>query len=139
MHLPTTFKTATLPPVGDKPPVEYTTAEPADVPRFGTLTALDLQHAGRILWQAKTPQPLVGGVVATAGGLVFTGEGNGEFDAYEAAAGKLIWHFNCGAGVNAPPITYAIDGKQYVAVAAGGSSIWGYPQGDALVVFGLAD
>ncbi len=137
MHLPTTFKTATLPAAGGKPPVDYTTAEPADVPRFGTLTALDLDHAGKILWQAKTPQPLVGGVVATAGGLVFAGEGDGDFDAFEAKSGKLLWHFNCGAGVNAPPITYAIDGKQYVAVAAGGSLIWGYPVGDALMVFAL--
>ena len=137
MHLPTTFKTATLPATGGKPPVDYTTAEPADVPRFGTLTALDLAHEGKILWQAKTPQPLVGGVVATAGGLVFTGEGSGDFDAFEAKSGKLLWHFNCGAGVNAPPITYAIDGKQYVAVAAGGSLIWGYPVGDALMVFAL--
>ncbi len=139
MHLPTTFKTATLPAKGGEAPVEYTTAEPADVPRFGTLTALDLAHEGRILWQAKTPQPLIGGVVATAGGLVFTGEGNGAFDAYEAKSGKLLWHFNCGAGVNAPPITYALDGRQYVAVAAGGSTIWGYPVGDALMVFGLPD
>ena len=139
MHLPTTFKTAKLPGKDGQPPIDYTTAEPADVPRFGTLTALDLQHDGKIIWQAKTPQPLIGGVVATAGGLVFTGEGSGAFDAYDAASGKLLWQFNCGAGVNAPPMTYAIDGKQYVAVAAGGSSIWGYPQGDALVVFGLAD
>ncbi len=137
MHLPTTFKTATLPAADGKPPVDYTTAEPADVPRFGTLTAIDLQHEGKMLWQAKTPQPLVGGVVATAGGLVFTGEGGGDFDAYEAATGKKLWRFACGAGVNAPPITYAIDGRQYVAVAAGGSAIWGYPQGDALMVFAL--
>ncbi len=137
MHLPTTFKTATLPAAESKPPVDYTTAEPADVPRFGTLTALDLKHDGKILWQAKTPQPLVGGVVATAGGLVFTGEGGGDFDAYEAATGRKLWRFACGAGVNAPPITYAVDGRQYVAVAAGGSAIWGYPQGDALMVFAL--
>ncbi len=139
MHLPTTFKTATLPAVGGKPPVDYTTAEPADVPRFGTLTALDLRHEGKILWQVKTPQPLVGGVVATAGGLVFTGEGGGDFDAYEAATGRKLWRFACGAGVNAPPITYAVDGRQYVAVAAGGSAIWGYPQGDALMVFALPE
>ena len=139
MHLPTTFKTATLPAADGKPPVDYTTAEPADVPRFGTLTALDLQHGGKILWQAKTPQPLVGGVVATAGGLVFTGEGGGDFDAWDAATGKKLWRFACGAGVNAPPITYAVDGRQYVAVAAGGSAIWGYPQGDALMVFALPE
>ena len=137
LHLPTTFKTATLPAADGKPPVDYTTAEPADVPRFGTLTALDLQHQGKVLWQVKTPQPLVGGVVATAGGLVFTGEGGGDFDAYDAATGRKLWRFACGAGVNAPPITYAIDGRQYVAVAAGGSAIWGYPQGDALMVFAL--
>ena len=107
------------------------------MPRFGTLTALDLKHEGKVIWQAKTPQPLVGGVVATKGGLVFTGEGNGAFDAYDARSGTLLWHFNCGAGVNAPPITYAIAGRQYVAVAAGGSAIWGYPQGDALMVCAL--
>ena len=137
MHLPAFFKTATLPAVDGKPPVDYTTADPADVPRFGTLSALDLAHDGKILWQVKTPQPLVGGVVATKGGLVFTGEGDGDFDAYDAASGKRLWHFACGAGVNAPPVTYEVGGKQYVAVAAGGSAIWGYPQGDALLVFAL--
>jgi glucose dehydrogenase len=139
MHLPALFKTAVLPAVGDKPAVAYTMADPAKVPNFGTLTALDLAHGGKILWQNKTPQPLIGGVVATAGGLVFTGEGNGAFDGFDARTGKLLWQFNCGAGVNAPPITYSVDDKQYVAVAAGGSSIWGYPQGDALIVFGLPD
>jgi glucose dehydrogenase len=139
MHLPTTFKTATLPAVDGKAPVEYTTADTADGPTWGTLTALDLKHEGKILWQHKTPQPLVGGVVATAGGLVFTGEGNGQFDAFDTASGAKLWSFNCGAGVNAPPVTYAIDGKQYVVVAAGGSAIWGYPQGDAVIAFGLPD
>lgn len=137
MHLPTTFKTGILRAQEGAKPIEYTTSEAADVPNWGTLTALDLNRSGRIIWQAKTPQPLVGGVLATAGGLVFTGEGNGEFDAYDAKTGRLLWQFNCGAGVNAPPITYSVGGKQYIAVAAGGSAIWGYPQGDALMVFGL--
>ncbi len=139
MHLPARFKTAELPAVDGKPPVKYTTADPADVPRFGDLTALDLAHEGKILWQDKTPQPLVGGVLATAGGLVFTGEGDGDFDAFDAKTGKKLWHFVCGAGVNAPPITYSVAGKQYVAVAAGGSAIWGYPQGDALITFALPE
>ncbi len=137
MHLPTTFTTGSLPAAGDKPAVEYTISKAANVPTWGTLTALDLHHRGRILWQARTPQPLVGGVVATAGGLVFTGEGDGDLDAFDAASGRRLWHFNCGAGVNAPPITYEVDGRQYVAVAAGGSAIWGYPQGDAVIVFAL--
>lgn len=63
----------------------------------------------------------------------------GEFSSFDAATGTKVWHFNCGAGVNAPPISYEIDGKQYVAVAARGSQIWGFRQGGALVVFGLAD
>ena len=80
---------------------------------------------------------MVGGVLATAGGLVFTGEGNGYFDAIDAESGELLWRFQCGAGVNAPPITYEVDGIQYVAVAAGGNAIFGFKQGDALVVFAL--
>ncbi len=51
----------------------------------------------------------------------------------------FLYSFNCGAGVNAPPVSYAVDGKQYVAVAAGGNSLWGFRQGGAVVVFGLAD
>ncbi|PNG26413.1 pyrroloquinoline quinone-dependent dehydrogenase [Methylocella silvestris] len=137
MHLPTTFKTAILPAHDGKPPVAYTTADPANVPNWGVLAALDLKQNGKILWSHQTPQPLVGGALATAGGLVFTGEGNGFFDAFDAASGALLWRFNCGAGVNAPPISYAIGGRQYIAVAAGGSAIWGYPQGDALLVFAL--
>jgi alcohol dehydrogenase (cytochrome c) len=53
--------------------------------------------------------------------------------------GKRLWQFNCGAGVNAPPISYEIAGRQYVAVAAGGSQIWGFRQGGAVVVFALPD
>jgi glucose dehydrogenase len=79
---------------------------------FGTLTALDLRNRGKIAWQVKTPQPLVGGTVATAGGLVFTGESNGRFAAYDAANGARLWSFQTGANVGAPPITYAVNGRQ---------------------------
>jgi alcohol dehydrogenase (cytochrome c) len=78
-------------------------------------------------------------VLATAGGLVFSGEGNGMFAAFDARSGKRLWEFNCGAGVNAPPITYAAAGKQFVTVAAGGSQIWGFRQGGAVITFGLMD
>jgi glucose dehydrogenase len=82
---------------------------------------------------------MVGGTLATAGGLVFTGEGNGMFDAFDAATGKLLWQYRCAAGVNAPPITYSVRGRQYVAVAAGGNSLFGYRTGDELLVFALPD
>jgi len=79
----------------------------------------------------------VGGVLATAGGLVFTGEGNGFLSAFDAETGDPLWQFQCGAGVNAPPISYEVDGTQYVAVAAGGNAVFGFKQGGALIVFAL--
>ncbi|MGQ0672045.1 MAG: pyrroloquinoline quinone-dependent dehydrogenase [Hyphomicrobium sp.] len=139
MHLPTRYRTEELPADGDKPAVTYYTFEPAKGPSWGTLTAIDLAAGGKLKWQQKTKEPLVGGVLATAGGLVFTGEGNGDFAAFDAATGERLWQFNCGAGVNAPPITYSVAGKQYVAVAAGGSQIWGFRQGGAVIAFGLSD
>lgn len=137
MHIPMIYRTDELPPDGAKPAVPYFIIEPSHEPNWGTLTALDLTSKGRVVWQTKTDKPLVGGVLATAGGLVFTGQGDGNFSAFDAKTGTNLWSFNCGAGVNAPPISYEIDGEQYVAVAAGGSQIWGFRQGGAVVVFGL--
>ena len=139
MHMPTTYRTAELPAAEGKPAVRYIVMDTATTERWGTLTAIDLTSNGKLLWQNKTNDPLVGGVLATAGGIVFNGEGSGDFAAFDARSGAKLWRFNCGAGVNAPPISYAIDGKQYVAVAAGGSQIWGFRQGGAVIVFGLAD
>ena len=139
MHMPTTYRTAELPAAEGKPAVRYIVMDTATTEKWGTLTAIDLTTNGKLLWQNKTKDPLVGGVLATAGGIVFNGEGNGDIAAYDEKSGEKLWRFNCGAGVNAPPISYAIDGKQYVAVAAGGSQIWGFRQGGAVIVFGLAD
>lgn len=117
--------------------IRYTSSEPTDDRRWGLLSAIDLSN-GKISWQQKTEQPLVGGVLATAGGLLFTGEGNGNFNAYEAASGKLLWQARADAGVNAPPISYEIDNVQYIAVAAGGNSLFGYKQGDNVLVYRLS-
>ncbi len=139
MHMPTRYHSAELPAVDGKPAVTYYTFEPAkNVPTWGTLSAIDLK-SGALRWQQKTDQPLIGGTLATAGGLVFNGEGNGDFSAFDAKTGARLWTFHCGAGVNAPPISYEIAGKQYIAVAAGGSQIWGFRQGGAVVVFALPD
>ncbi|MBI1731370.1 MAG: PQQ-binding-like beta-propeller repeat protein [Gammaproteobacteria bacterium] len=99
----------------------------------------DSTRTGKITWQHRVDDPMVGGALVTAGGLVFTGEGNGSFDAFDAASGRLLWQYRAGTGVNAPPITYAVGGKQYVAVAAGGNSIFGYKTGDELLVFAIPD
>ena len=102
----------------------------------GNVTAVDY-NTGKIRWQAQTPQPMIGGILATAGGLVFAGEGNGRFRAYDAKDGKVLWTFNAGAGVNAPPSSYMVGGKQYVVVAAGGNVQLDYKRGNAIIAFTL--
>jgi glucose dehydrogenase len=103
----------------------------------GPFVALNVD-TGKIAWQYTAPQPLIGGALATAGNLVFMGEGNGWFEAFNATTGQQLWRFNLGAGVNAPPITYEVGGVQYVAVAAGGNFQLGFPYGDTLAIFKLA-
>jgi len=107
-------------------------------PQSGNVTAVDV-NTGKIAWQAKTDQPMIGGISATAGDLVFAGEGNGLFKAYDAKTGKVLWSFQCGAGANAPPVTYMVDGKQYVAVAAGGNTQIDFKRGNSVFVFTLAE
>jgi alcohol dehydrogenase (cytochrome c) len=104
--------------------------------QYGTFTAINL-NTGKRAWQVETEQPMIGGALATAGNLVFTGEGNGHFNAYDARTGKVLWTFQAGAGCNAPPVTYTLDGKQYIAVACGGNFQLGYPLGAAVLVFAL--
>jgi len=69
---------------------------------------------------------------------VFMGEGNGMFAAFDSKTGQRLWEFNCGAGVNAPPMSYQIGEQQFIAVAAGGHGYLKYPGGDALIGFGLS-
>ncbi len=110
----------------------------ADEQQWGNVTAVDYD-TGNIVWQAKTQQPMIGGALATAGGLVFAGEGNGWFKAYNAANGQVLWQYQAGAGVNAPPVSYTVNGTQYVAVAAGGNTQLNYKRGNSVVVFSLAN
>ena len=102
----------------------------------GNVTAVDY-NTGKIRWQVKTPQPMIGGILATAGGLVFAGEANGRFRAYDANNGKVLWAFQAGAGVNAPPSSYAVGGQQYVVVGAGGNVQIDAKRGNAIIAFRL--
>jgi alcohol dehydrogenase (cytochrome c) len=106
--------------------------------QWGNVTAVDY-NTGKIRWQVKTQQPMIGGVLATAGGLVFTGEGNGLFTAYDAETGALLWKFQAGAGVNAPPASYSVDGKQFIVVGAGGNVQLDYKRGNSIIAFTVAD
>ena len=108
-------------------------------PSWGTLSAVDTRDGGRLRWKVKTPQPLIGGVLASAGGLVFAGEGNGTFAAFDAATGARLWGHKVGAGVNAPPVSYQVGDTQFVAVAAGGSRFFGFPPGDFLTAYALPE
>jgi len=136
IHAPVKYTLHESPAKDGKVGIHYASSEPTNDPSWGLLSAIDL-GTGKIVWQNKTEQPLVGGVLATAGGLLFMGEGNGHFNAYSSQTGELLWQAKSEFGVNAPPITYAIDGVQYIAVASGGNSIFGYKQGDALLVYTL--
>jgi glucose dehydrogenase len=136
IHWPSSYVMSEIPATADKPAIHYTSLKPGTGEKWGLVSAIDLV-TGKLNWQYKTSEPLVGGVLATEGGLLFTGEGNGNFNALDASNGKLLWQYHAAAGVNAPPITYEIDGVQYVAVAAGGNQIFGFAQGDALMVFAL--
>jgi alcohol dehydrogenase (cytochrome c) len=72
-------------------------------------------------WEFRHPSPSWSGVLSTAGGLVFTGDAEGNFIALDATSGKPVWHFQTGAAVYASPMAFAVEGKQYVAIAAGSS------------------
>lgn len=137
LHLPMIYKIQEIPATDDKPAQPYYSLQPADEAQWGVLAALDLKRQGKVAWSHRTRRPLVGGVLGLASGVVFTGEGDGYLSAFDSTHGKALWRFQCGAGVNAPPIAFELDGKPYVAVAAGGSQIWGFRQGGAVIVFGL--
>ena len=86
------------------------------------LRALDID-TGKIAWEIAQPGPLVlktwSGVVGTASGLIFYADPNGAFVAVDNKTGEILWHYDTNVGMKGPPMTYAVDGKQYVAVTAG--------------------
>jgi alcohol dehydrogenase (cytochrome c) len=104
--------------------------------QWGRLAAVNID-TGKMEWKFDTEQPLIGGVLATDGNLVFNGEGNGLFRAFDAKNGKMLWEYQCGAGVNAPAVSYMVGGKQYVAVAAGGNTQLDFKRGNSVIVFAL--
>jgi alcohol dehydrogenase (cytochrome c) len=104
--------------------------------QWGRLAAVDVD-TGKMAWKFDTEQPLIGGALATAGDLVFYGEGNGLFRALHAKTGKLLWEYNCGAGANAMPVSYSVKGRQYIAMGCGGNTQIDFKRGNSMVVFAL--
>nr|WP_114649499.1 methanol/ethanol family PQQ-dependent dehydrogenase [Pseudothauera hydrothermalis] len=87
---------------------------------IGALRAVDPVN-GKIVWEVKNSAPLWGGVLATAGDLVFYGTPEGYLKAVDAQSGEELWKFQTGSGVIAPPITWEDNGEQFIAVVSG----WG--------------
>ncbi|WP_188062795.1 methanol/ethanol family PQQ-dependent dehydrogenase [Sphingobium sp. KCTC 72723] len=96
------------------------TIKPIAEDHIGALRAMD-PKTGKIVWEYKNKAPLWGGVLTTAGNLVFTGTPEGYLKAFDAKTGKELWKFQTGSGVVGSPITWEQDGEQFVAVMSG----WG--------------
>jgi len=119
----------------------------------GFIRALD-PNTGKRVWEYPNRSPYVlGGTLTTAGGLVFFSNMEGEITALDAKTGQKLWGFNAGTQGSAAPVTYTVDGKQYLAIVMSGKTrtqAWfaaepkmqylkDYPFGGVLIVFGLAD
>jgi quinohemoprotein ethanol dehydrogenase len=111
---------------------------PTGVPRAGTLTAMD-PTTNKIVWQKRMKFPLGtgSGLLSTAAGLLFHGESDGNVVAYDIATGEPLWRFQTGTGADAPIATYEVNGEQYLALLAGGSSFQLSKRGDSLWAFKL--
>jgi alcohol dehydrogenase (cytochrome c) len=93
---------------------------------YGKVMAIQ-PNTGEVVWEVKTRTPMGGGMLATAGGLIFTGDAEGNFAAYDAENGQIVWSYQTGSGIRSAPITYRLDGKQYIAIPAGmGGAVGGY-------------
>ena len=89
----------------------------------GVIAAVDMTN-GKIKVTRELDYPDYAGVLATAGGLVFTGTLDGTFTAFDSQELKPLWSFNVGTAITAPPISYSVGGKQYIAVHVGGGNPW---------------
>lgn len=111
--------------------------------KTGGFVAVDAT-TGKQKWRVSSPAPFWSGAVATASGLVFAGDMRGYFMAIDSGTGKVLWHFPTGSGIIGSPITYELDGVQYVAVPSGGVGgdmgfYYTEPKAGNLWVFALGD
>ncbi|MGH7444026.1 MAG: pyrroloquinoline quinone-dependent dehydrogenase [Longimicrobiales bacterium] len=104
----------------------------------GWITAVDAD-SGSVRWKYRADTPILAGITATAGGIVVTGDMNGDLLVFDAATGELVHRAETGAAMGAGNVTYAVDDQQYIAAAGGSiSPIWPLPEATSRVtVFGL--
>jgi alcohol dehydrogenase (cytochrome c) len=116
---------------------------------LGELVAWD-PVANKKVWGVKEDLPFNGGTLSTGGNLVFSGNLHGDFRAFDAKTGKVLWTKNLGTGIGAGPVTYSVGGKQYVAIVVGRTAalpaflgevgkkmVAAAPEGGSLFVFSL--
>lgn len=89
----------------------------------GSITALDV-NTGKVVGKHETPYPMLGGLLATKGGLIFAGHPDGKVVALDSDTLEELWSFETNTGLNAPPMSFAVDGKQYIAILAGLGGGW---------------
>lgn len=102
----------------------FANAQPPQSKPFGRLIAWDPVQQKEV-WRQEQVSPWNGGTLTTAGDLVFQGTADGRFVAYNAKTGEKLWEKATGTGVVAAPVTYVIDGKQYVSIAVGWGGVYG--------------
>ncbi len=107
---------------------------------IGRIKAIDVANK-KVVWEVESPLPLFAGMLVTKSGVLFTGDQRGRLLVMDAKTGKLLWKFQTGSGINASPITYELDGKQYVAILSGlggdPSFYYSAPKGGMLWVFAI--
>jgi quinoprotein glucose dehydrogenase len=119
---------------------------PCNAPPWGTTEAVDL-FTGKKVWDVplgtmvpgqQTGSINLGGPMITAGGVVFTSAGmDNVLHAFDSDTGKEIWSYKLPAGAQATPMTYTLNGKQYIVICAGGHGKLGTKQGDYVLAFAL--
>lgn len=129
---------------------EFEMAHPRDGKARSHLSAYD-PVTGTRRWRYEHKYPLLASQLATAGGLVFSGDAIGRFFALDAESGREIWSFRTGSGHRGSAVTYAVDGRQYIATPSGwGSALAGlttqlwpeaadFPSGSSIFVFALPE
>jgi quinohemoprotein ethanol dehydrogenase len=106
---------------------KFLNAEPPKSKPFGRLLAWDPVRQ-QVAWSHEQVSPWNGGTLTTAGNLVFQGSADGRFAAYDAKSGEKLWETPTGTGVIAAPVSYQVDGKQYISVAVGWGGVYGLAQ-----------
>ncbi len=105
------------------------------IPSRGIVSAFDANTLD-LVWRTVIPSPTQNGTVVTSGNLVFVGDAAGFFYALDARTGEILWKFYTGSGIAAAPMTYMVNGKQYVSIASGGA-VYGTRFGSTITTFAL--